>query len=202
MRGSIPKGFRPKAQGCEERATLGVRRRSSFNPERVVASTFRLKAQQGGATTLSGLSGSLGPFPRVARSSQPWAGGHNPFGIEDTSKVHSGLAHSKTWRSNSLFIGKRAVGEASSAALRVSGMFLPFMALCSLGFKAPRCQVALRQRSFVYRPRSPAVLASVLTFHVSRPALLRHLHATEAKGVAGTVRGRRVAVTMRTARVA
>ena len=27
--------------------------------------------------------------PRVARSSQPWAGGRNPFGIEDAYKVQS-----------------------------------------------------------------------------------------------------------------
>src|SRR5437016_12165681 len=33
------------------------------------------------AATLSGLSQTSAPFPRVARSSQPWAGGHNPFGI-------------------------------------------------------------------------------------------------------------------------
>src|SRR6185369_8575691 len=34
--GRIPKGFRPKAQGCEERATLGNRRRDEFNPNGVV----------------------------------------------------------------------------------------------------------------------------------------------------------------------
>src|SRR5713226_1917848 len=34
----IPKGFRPKAQGCEERATLGAQWGRRFNPERVAAS--------------------------------------------------------------------------------------------------------------------------------------------------------------------
>jgi hypothetical protein len=39
------------------------------------------------ATTPLGLATSVRPAPRVARSSQPWAGGHNPFGIADPSKV-------------------------------------------------------------------------------------------------------------------
>ena len=30
--------------------------------------------------------------PRVARSSQPWAGGRNPFGIEDAYKVRQSEA--------------------------------------------------------------------------------------------------------------
>jgi len=34
--GRIPKGFRPKAQGCEERATLGNRSHDEFNPNGVV----------------------------------------------------------------------------------------------------------------------------------------------------------------------
>ncbi len=77
----------PEAQGCEERATLGMQWRGGFNPERVVATAFLFRTKQGGGTTLSGLPPSLRPFPRVARSSQPWAGGHNPFGIEDACKV-------------------------------------------------------------------------------------------------------------------
>src|SRR5947208_11456300 len=85
----IPKGFRPKAQGCEERATLGARLGHVFNPERVVASGFPpFNAIAAQAATLSGLNMfSRGLSPRVARSSQPWAGGHNPFGIEDACKV-------------------------------------------------------------------------------------------------------------------
>ena len=34
---SIPKGFRPKAQGCEERATLGKTRLEISNPNGVAA---------------------------------------------------------------------------------------------------------------------------------------------------------------------
>ena len=32
-------------------------------------------------------------FPRIARSSQPWAGGHNPFGIGNTCKVQGIRTH-------------------------------------------------------------------------------------------------------------
>src|SRR5882724_10628900 len=39
------------------------------------------RVQRVGAT-LSGLAVPLELFPRVARSSQPWAEGHNPFRIE------------------------------------------------------------------------------------------------------------------------
>src|SRR6266705_5588523 len=54
-----------------------------FNPERVVAATCpRSDTVAAPATTLSGLETLLRTFPRVARSSQPWAGGHNPFRIE------------------------------------------------------------------------------------------------------------------------
>ncbi len=41
------------------------------------------------------VDGSMLNFPRVARSSQPWAGGHNPFGIETACKVQRGRAHSE-----------------------------------------------------------------------------------------------------------
>src|SRR6266403_1348142 len=38
----IPKGFQPKAQGCEERATLGVPWWRRYNPERVAAQCFSI----------------------------------------------------------------------------------------------------------------------------------------------------------------
>ena len=76
----IPTGFCHKAQGCEERATLGedVDTRTTLNglwPDR----------SKIGATPLGLVM--FERIPRVARSSQPWAGGRNPFGIEreDTS---------------------------------------------------------------------------------------------------------------------
>ena len=76
----IPQGLSPPAQGCEERATLGVECRGRSNPERVAAPAFR-RSERNAATTLSGLARNSGPFPRVARPSQPWALGRNPFGI-------------------------------------------------------------------------------------------------------------------------
>src|SRR6266436_3066123 len=92
VRARIPKGFRPKAQGCPamREATLGVQWRGGFNPERVVAPPFYVRrGKAAAATTLSGLIPSLRPFPRVASrmAGQPRAGGHNPFGIEDACKV-------------------------------------------------------------------------------------------------------------------
>src|SRR5690349_21346451 len=48
---SIPKGLRPKAQGCEERATLGNRRDVILNPNGVVA----LLSAGPNVTTPSGL---------------------------------------------------------------------------------------------------------------------------------------------------
>ena len=77
-RNSIPTGLHHSAQGCRVReATLGQPPETNFNPNGVV-SAFRRDLPQ--------------PFegwerlgnqhqPRVARSSQPWAPGRNPFGI-------------------------------------------------------------------------------------------------------------------------
>ena len=71
----IPKGFRLKAQGCEPRATLGKPSRQRPTP-----TGLRLQARTGGRNPVG--VGTFWPSsPRVARGSQPWAGGHNPFGI-------------------------------------------------------------------------------------------------------------------------
>ena len=98
MRARIPKGFRPKAQGCEGRATLGNGPKEPNNPERVAAPPLAFETQQSSAATLSGLNRHHHCTPRVARPSQPWAGGRNPFGIGNVSKVQRGLPHSKTLR--------------------------------------------------------------------------------------------------------
>ena len=113
----IPTGFRPKAQGCEARATLG-NRRSRRQPQRGCASIptcSQIRAQGFTNSRVSKkwtavLGGddevkaddrqrleqwfpvTLGrnpvgvvmlgvTLPRVARASQPWALGQNPFGI-------------------------------------------------------------------------------------------------------------------------
>src|SRR2546422_214988 len=76
-RDRIPKGFRHKAQGCEERATLGS----------CVRSMTTLKGLRPTATAVQRGRNPVGvvkhrpPLPRVARSSQPWALLRNPFGI-------------------------------------------------------------------------------------------------------------------------
>src|SRR5437868_6810024 len=82
----IPKGFRLKAQqrcwvgqSGSDRATLGGQQGINSTlkglwPARSTESVCALKA-----TTLSGLETRTGCAPRVARCSQPWAGGHNPF---------------------------------------------------------------------------------------------------------------------------
>src|SRR5260370_37971683 len=76
----ILKGFRPKAQGCEERATLGLRGGVDSTLKGLwwfLYTTWSVAR----ATTLSGLSHGFSLFPRAARSSQPWALRRNPFGI-------------------------------------------------------------------------------------------------------------------------
>ena len=83
-RGSILKGLYYSAQGCEPRATLRVRRAGANNPEGV-ASLVRCAIPP----VIRHLSVRS---PRVARPSQPWAGGSNPFGIVARLSVPSSRA--------------------------------------------------------------------------------------------------------------
>jgi len=76
----IPTGFRPKAQGCEAQATLGYRPTNIINPNGVAAIPFSSIARDV-CHNLAGVVNLFRRIPRVARSSQPWADGHNPFGI-------------------------------------------------------------------------------------------------------------------------
>jgi hypothetical protein len=48
----IPKGFWPPAQGCEERATLGKRRKKNYNRNAVVANVARDRRMEMAATAL------------------------------------------------------------------------------------------------------------------------------------------------------
>ncbi|MFA6547021.1 MAG: hypothetical protein WCS99_21570 [Limisphaerales bacterium] len=57
----IPKGFRPKAQGCEERATLGHRPASITNRNAVAAIPFS-SAARGICHNPAGVGGDLIPF--------------------------------------------------------------------------------------------------------------------------------------------
>ena len=72
---AIPKGLCPSAQGCEERATLGCCR-GDFQPQRGCVKFPPLNHNPVGVVCL------LPRFPRVARSSQPWALCRNPVGIQ------------------------------------------------------------------------------------------------------------------------
>ena len=72
----IPTGLRPKAQGCEERATLGDVSEHFPQPQRGCGTTAR------DGHNLVEVETSLRRFPKVARPSQPWAGGHSPFGAD------------------------------------------------------------------------------------------------------------------------
>jgi hypothetical protein len=60
QRGSILKGLQHSAQGCEPRATLGVRRVGANNPEKVAS--FDRGAMPGGDATLTGLGVAFGAF--------------------------------------------------------------------------------------------------------------------------------------------
>jgi hypothetical protein len=74
----IPTGLRPSAQGCEARATLGDVPKHFPQPQRGCGTTAR------DAHNLVEVEKSLRRFPKVARPSQPWAGGHSPFGADES----------------------------------------------------------------------------------------------------------------------
>ena len=72
----IPTGLWPKAQGCEARATLGQWFKMFPNPNGVAS----VSAREWATTPLGSVR--ISEFvPKVARASQPWAEGRNPFGI-------------------------------------------------------------------------------------------------------------------------
>ena len=80
----IPKGFRLKAQGCREAATLGPRATNSSN-RNAVADNVAHGRERGKAATALRLMISFGRVPGVgSRIRQPRAGGLNPFGIAKT----------------------------------------------------------------------------------------------------------------------
>ena len=75
----IPKGLRPEAQGCEERATLGQRIRKTKKPQRGFGFGERCTARV--ATPLRSFFFRATYLPKVARSSRPGALLRNPVGI-------------------------------------------------------------------------------------------------------------------------
>jgi|SRR6266850_2134063 len=78
---SIPKGLRPPAQGCEERATLGERCWEIHNPNGVATASLVSRLASMSRNPV-GVGNSSPRLPRVARDSQPWALRRNPVGIE------------------------------------------------------------------------------------------------------------------------
>src|SRR5262245_44991882 len=78
----IPKGFRLKAQGCEERATLGDRRNEIINPNGVAAAVVN-----GGRNPVGVVTTFWSSTQGSSLCSQPWALRRNPFGIESQPLV-------------------------------------------------------------------------------------------------------------------
>ena len=74
-----PNGILSQSPGLRAASYPGSGPVRRLNPNGVAASF-----PQWAATPL-GLKFSSSQFPKVARASQPWAGGHNPFGIREGS---------------------------------------------------------------------------------------------------------------------
>src|SRR5437899_136634 len=71
-----PEGLRDKAKDCELASYPGYTAPVRANPIGVVSEGVERGHNPVGVETR------FARFPRVARSSQPWAGGRNPFGID------------------------------------------------------------------------------------------------------------------------
>src|SRR5216117_3526224 len=79
LRSRIPTRFRPRAQGCEARATLGHRPRNIPNRNAVEAHPFPPAPDL--SHNAVGVDSISQGAPKVGVARQPWAGGPNPFGI-------------------------------------------------------------------------------------------------------------------------
>ncbi len=76
---SIPKGLRPKAQGCPGGGTtLGKGDQNNHDPNGVAS---HVRVMDDGGHNPVGVEDSTLFLPRVARSSQPWALGRNAVGV-------------------------------------------------------------------------------------------------------------------------
>src|SRR6266545_1793483 len=96
---AIPKGLRPSAQGCEERATLGQDSENENNPNGVVAIS-RAKGGMGLAATPLGLAMFAGRRPKVVPLSRDniWLCAAAPLGLveERDSASRSRFASTET----------------------------------------------------------------------------------------------------------
>jgi hypothetical protein len=71
-------GLHHSAQGCEARATLGIAAEHFPQPQRGCGTTSRA------GRNLVEVEKTLRRFPKVARASQPWAGGRCPVGANES----------------------------------------------------------------------------------------------------------------------
>ena len=71
---------RPKARGCETRATLGHHHTNISNRNAVAAISIRRADIRHNRVAVANL---FYDNPRWKQARQPWAGGHNPVGMED-----------------------------------------------------------------------------------------------------------------------
>jgi hypothetical protein len=77
----IPTGFHHPAQGCEERATLGHRHQKTPTLKGLYPSPAPVPTAEG--SNPFRLDDLWRRTPRVARFSQPWSKGWNPFGVRN-----------------------------------------------------------------------------------------------------------------------
>src|SRR6266516_7302512 len=86
-----PNGISPSSPRLRGTSYLGSTVQPTHNPNGVVLTVLSgIKAQPRWGWMLSP------PSPRVARASQPWAGGLNPFGIEESNCE---LSRKQQWNS-------------------------------------------------------------------------------------------------------
>ena len=99
---STPKGLRNKAQGCEERATLGNDGALLTTPTGLCL----VADERAMWRNPVGVDSHFAPLPRVAhpgrlrfaatREAQPWAGGHSPFGAGNGPNQKSKIKNQKS----------------------------------------------------------------------------------------------------------
>src|SRR2546425_9566136 len=84
---STPTALCPLAQGCEARATLGVRVVDVSQPQRGCG----MVARRADGRNPVGVVCVWSALPKVApRTAQPWAGGRNPVGILRRGRARNG----------------------------------------------------------------------------------------------------------------
>src|SRR5439155_27314817 len=85
QRSQIPTGFRPPAQGCEERGKGPEM--NIFNPNGVATSSGCPSASRRARNPVGVENDNAMPYPGLLSESQPWALLRNPFGIEPALRI-------------------------------------------------------------------------------------------------------------------